>query len=67
VLVLVRRAVARPLLWWALAAVWLVRDVIGNVMTTQRSDVRSVIQAGYRWLHDPGAFYADTGRCLRGQ
>jgi hypothetical protein len=64
VLVLVRRAVARPLLWWALAAVWLVRDVVGNVLTTQRSDASSVIQAGYRWLHDPGAIYADTARHL---
>lgn len=54
----------RPLLWWAIAAVWLVRDVYGNVLTTNRSDARSVIQAGDRWLHDPGAIYADTARHL---
>jgi hypothetical protein len=53
-----------PQLWWALAAVWLVRDVVGNVLTTQRPDATSVIQAGYRWLHDPGAIYAETARHL---
>ena len=54
----------RPLLWWAIAAVWLVHDVMGNVLTPQRSDATSVIQAGYRWLHDPAAIYADTARHL---
>ncbi len=43
---------------------WLVHDVMGNVLTTQRSDATSVIQAGYRWLHDPAAIYADTARHL---
>jgi hypothetical protein len=59
-----RRVFTRPLLWWALAAVWLVRDVYGNVVTTERPDARSVIQAGDRWLHDPAAIYADTARHL---
>src|SRR6202521_6278361 len=64
VLVLTRRVLARPLVWWAIAAVFGVRDVVGNVLTTQRSDASSVIQAGYRWLHDPSAIYADTARHL---
>ena len=63
-LVPLRRVVARPILWWAIAAVFGVRDVVGNVLTTQRSDASSVIQAGYRWLHDPSAIYADTARHL---
>ena len=54
----------RPLLWWAIAAVFLVRDVVGNILTTDRPDARSVIQAGDRWLHDPAAIYADTARHL---
>ena len=54
----------RPLLWWGLAAVWLVRDVYGNLLTTNRSDAQSVIQAGDRWLHNPSAIYADTARHL---
>ena len=37
---------------------------MGNVLTTQRPDATSVIQAGYRWLHDPAAIYADTARHL---
>ena len=63
-LVPLRRVLVRPLLWWAIAAVWLVHDVMGNVLTPQRSDATSVIQAGYRWLHDPAAIYADTARHL---
>lgn len=63
-MVLLKRVLARPLLWWAIAAVFLVRDVVGNVMTTQRPDAASVIQAGYRWLHDPAAIYAETARHL---
>ena len=55
---------ARPLFWWAIAAVWLVHDVVGNVLTTQRPDASSVLQAGYRWLRDPAAIYADTARHL---
>jgi len=61
---LLRRVSSRPQLWWALAAVWLVRDVVGNVLTTYRPDARSVIQAGDRWLHDPAAIYAETARHL---
>ena len=61
---LLQRVFTRPLLWWALAAVWLVRDVYGNLVTTERPDARSVIQAGDRWLHDPAAIYADTARHL---
>lgn len=61
---LLQRVVARPLLWWVLAAVWLVRDVYGNLQPTDRPDARSVIQAGDRWLHDPAAIYADTARHL---
>jgi glycosyl transferase family 87 len=63
-MVLLRRVLQRPLLWWAIAAVWLVHDVVGNALTTQRPDASSVIQAGYRWLHDPSAIYADTARHL---
>lgn len=59
-----RRVLTRPLLWWALAIVWLVRDVYGNLQPTDRPDARSVIQAGDRWLHDPAAIYADTARHL---
>jgi hypothetical protein len=64
VLDLLKRVLARPLLWWAIAAVFFVRDVVGNVLTTQRPDASSVIQAGYRWLHDPAAIYAETARHL---
>jgi Glycosyltransferase family 87 len=62
--VLLRRVLVRPLLWWAIAAVFLVRDVVGNLMTAYRPDAASVIQAGDRWLHDPAAIYADTARHL---
>jgi hypothetical protein len=62
--VLLRRVLSLPQLWWALAAVWLVRDVVGNVLTTTRPDASSVLQAGERWLHDPAAIYADTARHL---
>ena len=62
--VLLRRVLALPHLWWALAAVWLVRDVAGNLITTERPDARSVVQAGARWLHDPAAIYAETARHL---
>jgi len=62
--ILVARVLARPLLWWAIAAVFLVRDVVGNVLTSQRPDASSVIQAGHRWLHDPSAIYADTAQYL---
>lgn len=61
---LLKRVLARPLLWWAIAAVFFVRDVVGNILTTQRPDASSVIQAGYRWLHDPAAIYAETARHL---
>ena len=61
---LARRVLTRPLLWWAIAAVFLVRDVVGNLMTTYRPDAASVILAGQRWLHDPAAVYAETARYL---
>lgn len=54
----------RPLLWWAIALVFLVRDVVGNIMTTYRPDAASLIQAGDRWLHNPAAIYADTAHHL---
>ncbi len=63
-LVPLKRVLSLPLLWWAIAAVFLVRDVVGNILTSQRPDASSVIQAGYRWLHDPSAIYADTARYL---
>jgi hypothetical protein len=62
--VLLKRVLARPLLWWAIAAVLLVHDVVGNLLTTDRPDASSVLQAGYRWLHDPAAIYAETARHL---
>jgi Glycosyltransferase family 87 len=61
---LLHRVLTRPLLWWAIAAVFLVRDVVGNVMTTYRPDAASVVLAGHRWLHDPAAIYAETARQL---
>jgi Glycosyltransferase family 87 len=61
---LLRRVLTRPLLWWAIAAVFLVRDVVGNVMTMYRPDAASVVLAGHRWLHDPAAIYAETARQL---
>ena len=64
VLVLLQRVLARPLLWWAISGVWLVRDVYGNLQPAGRPDARSLIQAGDRWLHDPSAIYADTARHL---
>lgn len=61
---LAERLFARPPLWWAMATVWLVRDVVGNVMTPSRPDASSVLLAGYRWLHDPAAVYAGTAHQL---
>lgn len=61
---LIRRVLARPLLWWGIAAVFLVRDIWGNLFTAQRPDAFSVVQAGGRWLHDPGAIYSETARHL---
>jgi len=61
---LFQRVLARPVLWWAVAIVWLVRDVVGNVGPGGRPDAFSVLQAGDRWLHDPAAIYADTARHL---
>src|SRR5690349_6888035 len=52
------------MLWWLVAAVFLVRDVAGNLLTGYRPDAASVIQAGHRWLTDPPAVYADTARHL---
>jgi hypothetical protein len=54
----------RPLLWWAVALVMLVHDVVGNLSGATRPDAVSVLQAGYRWLHDPAAIYAETARHL---
>ncbi|HKV89322.1 MAG TPA: glycosyltransferase family 87 protein [Candidatus Dormibacteraeota bacterium] len=59
-----RRVLARPLLWWLIAAVFFVHDVVGNLYSAHRPDAFSVIQAGGRWLHDPGAIYAETARHL---
>jgi len=53
-----------PLLWWAIALAMFLHDVVGNLLTTQRPDAASVLQAGSRWLHDPSAIYADTARHL---
>jgi hypothetical protein len=58
------RVLARPLLWWAIAFVWLVRDIVGNLGPAGRPDAFSVLQAGGRWLNDPAAIYADTARHL---
>ena len=55
---------ARPLLWWGIAAAMLVRDVAYNLLPNGRPDAFSVVQAGDRWLHDPAAIYADTARHL---
>jgi hypothetical protein len=61
---ILQRVFGRPLLWWAIALVFLVRDVVGNIMTTYRPDAASLIQAGDRWLHNPAAIYADTAHHL---
>lgn len=63
-LVLLRRVLGRPLLWWAIAAGMLARDVAYNLLPNGRPDAYSVVQAGYRWLHDPAAIYAGTARHL---
>jgi hypothetical protein len=64
VLVLLRRVLARPLLWWALAAVWLVRDVYGNLLAPDRPDARALVEAGAAWLHDPAAIYSAAAGAL---
>lgn len=64
VLVLLKRVLARPLLWWGIAAAMLVRDVAYNLLPIGRPDAFSVVQAGSRWLHDPAAIYAGTARQL---
>src|SRR5690349_21770095 len=42
-----KRVLARPLLWWAIAAVWLIRDVYGNLLAPDRPDARALVDAGY--------------------
>ncbi len=61
---LFRRVLTRPLLWWAIAVVMLLHDVLGNLSGATRPDAVSVLQAGYRWLRDPAAIYAETARHL---
>jgi len=61
---LLRRVLARPLLWWAIAAVWLIRDVYGNLLAPDRPDARALILAGNRWLHDPQAIYSEAAHAL---
>lgn len=63
-LFLLRRVLARPLLWWAIAAVWLVRDVYGNLVTPDRPDARALMLAADRWLHNPSAIYSEAERAL---
>ena len=65
VLVLLRRVLSRPLLWWVLAAALFVLDVARNLLPNSRPDAFSVVQAGARWLHDPAAIYAGTAQHLR--
>ena len=61
---LLLRVLGRPLLWWGVAGAMLVRDVAYNLLPNGRPDAYSVVQAGYRWLHDPAAIYAGTARHL---
>ena len=61
---LLQRVLARPLLWWALAAVWLIRDVYGNLVTLDRPDARALMVAGSRWLHNPSAIYSEAENAL---
>ena len=61
---ILKRVLARPLLWWALAAVWLVRDLYGNLFTPDRPDARALVAAGSAWLHNPTAIYAGAARAL---
>ncbi|HET9781223.1 MAG TPA: glycosyltransferase 87 family protein [Candidatus Dormibacteraeota bacterium] len=61
---LLKRALSRPFLWWALAAVWLVRDVYGNLLAPDRPDARALLAAGSAWLHDPAAIYAGAAHAL---
>ena len=61
---LVVRVLGRPLLWWGIAAAMLARDIAYNLLPNARPDAFSVVQAGDRWLHDPGAIYAETARHL---
>jgi Glycosyltransferase family 87 len=62
--VLFKRVLSRPLLWWAIAAVWVVRDLYGNLLAPDRPDARALIQAGNRWLHDPQAIYSGAAHSL---
>src|SRR2546423_14032785 len=64
VLVLLRKVLGRPLLWWGIAAAMFVRDVVYTLIPNTRPDAFSVVQAGYRWLHDPAAIYAGTAKHL---
>ena len=59
-----QRVLARPLLWWALAAVWLIRDVYGNLVTLDRPDARALMVAGGNWLHHPSAIYSAAEEAL---
>jgi len=42
----------------------LAHDALGNLNGATRPDAVSVLKAGYRWLHDPTAIYAETARHL---
>ena len=64
VVLLLRQVIGRPLLWWLIAGALLVHDVVGNLLTSYRPDAASIIEAGHRWLTNPGAIYADTARHL---
>ena len=59
-----RRVLGNPILWWALAAVWLIRDVYGNLVAPDRPDARALMVAGGRWLHDPSAIYSEAEHAL---
>jgi len=59
-----KRVLARPLLWWAIAAVWLIRDVYGNLLAPDRPDARALLLAGNRWLHNPQAIYSEAAHAL---
>lgn len=62
--VLLQRVLRRPFLWWAIAAVWLVRDLYGNLLTPDRPDARALLAAGFAWLHDASAIYAGAAQAL---
>jgi hypothetical protein len=53
-----------PWIWWALAAVFAVRDLVLAIGAESRPDALSLHTAAIRYLFDPGALYTESAQAL---